>query len=215
MKELTTDEKKKIVNDYKKYCKRAYFNGYLYLAILKNSLNEYINCNEESKELYKGVEIKELISDYSELKNKIKHNEIIAIICAAMFLECLIWDYSAVNVSQTFTKDALGKMNLLAKWKVVPKLVNNNKKITINSNAIHLLGNLVKERNSIVHSKSKAIPDDYEKFMKYIDTLSQGRSFTANEAYQCVIDCTDELKKVDTTDYWFFQDNAWDSYKKA
>ena len=27
-----------------------------------------------------------------------------------------------------------------------------------------------------------------------------------------IIDCTDGLKKVDTTDYWFFQDNAWDSY---
>ena len=49
--------------------------------------------------------------------------------------------------------------------------------------------------------------------MKYIDALSQGRSITANEVYQCVIDCTDGLKKIDTTDYWFFQDDAWDSYK--
>ena len=46
-----------------------------------------------------------------------------------MLLECIIWDYAAVNTSQSLTEDSLGDISLIGKWKVIPKLVNNDKNI--------------------------------------------------------------------------------------
>ena len=216
MRRLNASEKKQIVENYKKMFKRANFNGYLYLAILKNNLNEYIECKNNSDALYRSIiNTGEWLSKYYKLKNKMQNAEPIIIAFATMFLECLIWDYLAVNTTQKIAKDYLGKMSLIGKWEVVPKLVNNDKNISIDREAISLLKKLVKERNDIVHSKSKTLPDNYEEHMEYISELSQGRSITPNEAYQCVIDCTDGLKKIDATDYWFFKDNAWDSFKNA
>ncbi len=58
-----------------------------------------------------------------------KHNELIAITFAAMLLECIIWDYAEINTSQSLTEDSLGDISLIGKWKVIPKLVNNDKNI--------------------------------------------------------------------------------------
>ncbi len=215
MKELTSDEKKQIVEKYKKMFERANFNGYLYLDIIRQNRKAYIKCNNDSRNIDRNPNVKDWFMDYYKLKNKMQNAEPIIITFAAMFLECLIWDYAAVNTTQKMAKDYLGKMSLIGKWEVVPKLINNDKKIKIDSKAISLLKKLVKERNNIVHSKSKALSDNYDEVMKYIDALSQGRSISADEVHQCVIDCTDGLKKVDTTDYWFFQGNAWDSYKNS
>ena len=97
MNKLTTDEKKQIVNDYKKYFKRAYFNGYLYLDILKKSLNEYMECNKKSERIYRSINVKEWNFEYFGLKNRMKCYETIVITFAAMFLEYLIWDYARIN----------------------------------------------------------------------------------------------------------------------
>ena len=214
MNKPTAKEKKEIVQYYKSHLKRINFNGHLYLDIIKKNIEEYLDSKQQYEEADNEGSL-EFMPKKDNFKSQMEHKELTVITFAAMFLECLIWDYAAVNTSQTFAENSLGKLNLLAKWKVIPKLINDDKKIEINSNVIFFLDKLVKERNEIVHSKSKPFPDTYKKLMKYIDTPSQGRNITARESYQCVIDCTEGLKKVDTTNYWFFQDKyaSWKDFK--
>ena len=133
---------------------------------------------------------------------KMKQNELIAITFAAMFLECIIWDYAAVNTSQNLTEGYLSDIGLIGKWKIIPKLVNNNKSINIDSEAIALLKKLVKERNNIIHSKSKAVPDKCDEIMR-IET--KGSAITIPETAECVNRCMEGLQKVDTTNYWYFE----------
>lgn len=153
MAKLTFAEKKRIVENYKNIFIRPGFNGGLYFNILKINLEEHTKCEKKVKESYKKSFILEFLTR-QKMKYKMQHYELVTITFAAMFLECLIWDYAAVNTSQKLAEESLGKIGLLAKWKVIPKLTNNNNKIGIESSAISLLKKLVRERNRIVHSKS-------------------------------------------------------------
>ena len=212
MPKLTSAKKKEIVENYKKTFIRPGFNGGLYFNILKINLEEYAKHEKQREEAYKKGFPLEIIVRH-RIQYKMQPYELVTITFAAMFLECLIWDYAAVNTTQKMAKDYLGKMSLIGKWEVIPKLVNNDKKIKIGRKAISLLKKLVTERNKIVHSNSKALSDNYDEVMKYVSSHSTGaRDITAKEAHQCVIGCTEGLKKIDTTNYWFFK--IWDSYDK-
>ena len=61
---------------------------------------------------------------------------------------------------------------------------------------------LVKERNDITHSKSKAVPDTYDKIK---EQKKKGRKITIPETKECVKRCIEGLQKVDTTNYWCFE----------
>ena len=64
---------------------------------------------------------------------------------------------------------------------------------------------LVKERNNILHSKSKPVPDTYDE-IKRIET--KGSAITIPETVECVKRCIEGLQKVDTTNYWFYEEEV-------
>lgn len=140
--------KEMFVEFYKDAIKRKNFNGNIYLDIFKRAGDQYIDYKKQSEDLL--VERKknkmtklELLNKTTRIYDEMQRHELIAITFAAMFLECLIWDYAAVNTSKNMTEDYLGKISLLGKWHVIPKLVNNDKSITIDHKAITLLKKLV------------------------------------------------------------------------
>lgn len=142
------------------------FNGLCYLTIFTDAVKQYNEHKKDTEYLFEtskkdGTTTLTWYLKHEKIELKMKQNEFIAVTFAAMFLECIIWDYAAVNTSQNFTETYLEKINLLGKWQVIPKLVNNDKNINIGHKAIALLKKLVKERNNIIHSKSKAVPDTY------------------------------------------------------
>ena len=203
-------EEKEYIKVYKRLMKRMNFNGEHYLTIFSKAAKQYEVLKKETEDLFEkskknGTIVTALtwLEQEEIIRPKMKHNELIAITFAVMFLECLIWDYAAVKTSQSLTEDYLGNLNLVGKWKIIPKLVNNNKSINIDSEAIALLKKLVKERNNIIHSKSKAIPDTYDEIKRM---EKKGSVITIPETVECVKRCIEGLQKVDTTDYWYFQE---------
>jgi len=201
------EEEKEYVKSYKHSVKRMNFNGGYYLTIFYNAVKQYEVLKKEGDDLFETAKYKGMITLEWYLQNekielKKKHNKLIAITFAAMFLECIIWDYAAVNTSQNLTEEYLSDIGLVGKWKIIPKLVNNNKSINIDSEAIALLKKLVKERNNIIHSKSKAIPDTYNEIKRM---EKKGSVITIPEAVKCVKKCIEGLRKIDTTNYWYFE----------
>ncbi len=194
------------VDEYKKAMPRINFNGKTYFEIVEMNLILY-NNNCQNMELLKGKTPKKgSFVETVALSTGIQQNRLTVITFATMFLECVIWDYAATNTSQLLTEKALGKMSLLGKWQVIPKLVNNNKNINIDSDGIGLLKKLVDERNDIVHSKSKPVPDSYEKLIGAIKTNTESK-ITIPETINCIQKCIASLKEIDTTNYWFLADN--------
>ncbi len=205
---INKKEEKEYVKVYKHSVKRMNFNGGYYLTIFSNAVKQYYLHKKEIEDLFEtakktGMNRPEWYLEDLKIRPKMKHNELIAITFAAMFLECIIWDYAAVNTSQSLTEDFLGSISLIGKWKIIPKLVNNDRNINIDHEAITLLKKLVTERNNIIHSKSKAVPDTYDEITR-IETKCS--AITITETVQCVTICLGGLREVDTTNYWYFQE---------
>jgi len=190
------------VDEYKKAMPRINFNGKTYFEIVKMNLILYNNNCQNMELLKEKTQKKDLFVETVALSTGIQQNRLTVITFATMFLECVIWDYAATNTSQLLTEKALGKMSLLGKWQVIPKLVNNNKNINIDSDGIGLLKKLVDERNDIVHPKSKPVPDTYEKLIRAFKTEAK---ITIPETINCIQKCIASLKEIDTTNYWFLE----------
>lgn len=73
---------------------------------------------------------------------------------AAMCLESFIYDYAATNFTDTFVRKYLDKLDLVSKWVIVPKLVLG-KEYPRYTQAFKYLRNIKKERDKLVHSKSR------------------------------------------------------------
>ncbi len=211
---ISPEQKQEVVDSYKHAYKRMNFNGAIYFSIFNNAVKQYEVHKKETEELFgtggkTGMDAVDWYIQNLKIELKMQQNELIAITFAAMFLECIIWDYAAVNTSQNLTEEYLSSLKLIGKWKITPKLVNNDKNINIDSKAIALLKKLVTERNDITHSKSKPVPDTYDKVKEQMKKERKKKSkITIPETVECDKRCIEGLQKVDTTNYWCFEKEA-------
>lgn len=74
---------------------------------------------------------------------------------AAMCLEAFIYDYAATSFTDTYTHKYLDKLDLVAKWVVIPKLVLGIE-FPRDTQPFEHLRAIKKERDKLVHSKSRA-----------------------------------------------------------
>lgn len=77
------------------------------------------------------------------------------IIFTCMYLEAFIYDYAAVKMGDTFVK-SLEKLDLKNKWKIIPRL-GCGYDINFSDNQFRLFGQIISERNQLIHSKTKDI----------------------------------------------------------
>ncbi len=218
-KRLNATQKKEYMEGVKSFLKRINFEGDTFYSIfsfahtmhMAGTINKYKREIEKSKET-KPKHWLDLLIEQEEERMHRRTDYSVAITFAAMFLESVIWDYAAVNTSQNLAKDHLSKLDLVGKWKVVPKLING-KNLNIGSKAIELLKKLNKERNRIVHSKSKAVPNSYDKYIEYVNRVADLPTDEAiDHIEECIKECIKELEKVDTTNYWFLDTETVKEY---
>lgn len=80
---------------------------------------------------------------------------ILAVVAAALFLEAYIFDYCARRESATFAKKYIDRLDPVAKWIIVPRLVAPPG-LDPGSNVFERLHKLFKLRNELVHHKTKS-----------------------------------------------------------
>ena len=140
-----------------------------------------------------------------------------AILFGTMCLESFIYDYAAHSFSDTYAKNYLDKLDLKGKWVVIPKLVTG-KDFPTDSRAFQNLQELVKERNSLVHHKSKPMPSDKEferifkealaindkKLRETLVTVVKDEEKRVNKSevtflspYETIVEVITELKRLD------------------
>ena|SRR2546425_421944 len=79
---------------------------------------------------------------------------IVAVVFSALTLEAFINHYASERLSKSYFENYLGKLDLVSKWIIVPRLVHR-KQLATGSHAMNSLRWLVTLRNSLVHYKSK------------------------------------------------------------
>lgn len=176
----------------------------VYFDICKESFNEF----EDSKNTL-ITEFKKYGSELSAdrlnfLSRKMDRDFAISITFAAMCLEAFIYDYAATYFTDTYAKNYLQDIDFVSKWVVVPKLVTG-KDFPTDSQAFEQLQKLRKERNDLVHYKSKPFPDR-EQLVKMIqETKEETKGRKEFNPYQTIIEALIELRNLDdeVEDKWW------------
>lgn len=131
-----------------------------------------------------------------------------AIVFGAMCLEAFIYDYAATHFTDTYVGNYLDSLDFVSKWVIVPKLVTG-KDFPTNTQAFELLRRLCKERNKLVHAKSKPVPSDNELAKMIEESTQENRSNTFNP-YQAITEALTELRNLDgdeiATRWWAIEE---------
>lgn len=118
-----------------------------------------------------------------------------AIVFGALCLEAFIYDYAATRFTDTYVRNYLDGLDFVAKWVIVPKLVTG-KDFPTDTQAFEQLRKLRKERNELVHAKSKPMPSDEELGKMIEESTKENKSKVLNP-YQAVIEALTELRNLD------------------
>ncbi|MBN1618897.1 hypothetical protein JW887_06190 [Candidatus Dojkabacteria bacterium] len=154
-------------------------------ATCESSLVEY--CKALESALQNNISDEEL-GDYLVFQASKKN---IIIIFAHIFLEALIYDFCAINFSDSYTRNYIDKLNFLSKWVVIPRLVTGED-FSTDSQAFQLLTKVNTYRNQLVHLKTKKINN--EKLEKECQNINL--DLCVSECFECMGEALLELKKI-------------------
>jgi hypothetical protein len=114
---------------------------------------------------------------------------ILAVVSAALFLEAYIYDYGARRESASFIDKYLDKLDPVAKWVIIPRLLAPPG-LKQDDEIFERLRKLFKLRNDLIHHKTK-VADDFESPPEFPADL---------EPYHCVKLIQDILVKLRAVD---------------
>lgn len=93
---------------------------------------------------------------------------IVACVFTALYFEAFIYDYAASCLGDKYVLEHLDKLDFISKWIVVPRLTVG-KEIDKSKGAFAALKRLHKDRNSLVHLKSRPMNFDPEATAQYLE----------------------------------------------
>ena len=154
--------------------------------------------HDEFQTSLKGKEMSDDDVDFLASKNDaIGELALVVVVFSAFTLEAYINHYGISRLSRNYFSKYLDKLDLLAKWLVIPRVVTG-KKLNPGSATMQDLSWLVSLRNRLAHFKSKTVTtEDIEKsdWLWYED---------AEKAVRTVNRVVSLLKQIDTK-----VDNEW------
>ena len=102
----------------------------IYVEIARESLEYCLKCEMkvkslEEEKLTSKTEDELALLDYREslIRWEQGKHSIVTVVFSAMAVEAYIYDYAARNLSDSFVKKYLDKLDLVSKWVVIPLIV--------------------------------------------------------------------------------------------
>jgi hypothetical protein len=125
-------------------------------------------------------------TDWMEQSTRLQISGVKTIVFIAMCIEAAAFDFSAIQLGDSYTKLYLDKLDLVSKWVVVPKLVSG-KSLKKTSPALNSLKALVKSRNSLVHHKSLPFEINSRKNYDNLTKASEAFPNDVHNAFKAVV----------------------------
>jgi hypothetical protein len=126
----------------------------------------------------------------------------IVIVFSHLFMEAVIYDYGATNTSDSFMKKYVDKLDFLAKWVLIPRLVTGTSFPT-DSQAFELMNKLKKARNDLVHFKTKKSPSNADSLQETESWFEGGME--VKECFDCMSEALKELYKLGEQKWLLFE----------
>jgi hypothetical protein len=155
---------------------------------------------------HESLEYLDYVQRVAPIEREIGEAAAIAIVFAAIAAEAYIFDFAARKLGDRYVEKNLDRLSLKSKWLVIPRLAVGYI-LSTDGQAYEALGHLVKDRNTIVHHKTRdALPmletDCFDAFIKYADDIDK----RADRAIQSLGILRDECAKFDEVGVSFFDE---------
>jgi len=137
------------------------------------------------------------------LRHQVTKYAIVVVVFSALAVESYIYDYAARNLSDTFAKKYLDRLDLLSKWVIVPRLVTG-REFPTGGQAFALLRKLVQRRNALVHNKTKPVPNDPEQYLELVEKSQNAVTemlLLAKEAIEALGQLAEVLENLDPEEF--------------
>ena len=173
--------------------------SHIYFDNCSQHYDNFLNCNSKIRAKFDELALGKCTAiEAISLINETEGYWASAVVFGAMCLEAFIYDYAAAHFSDTYVRNYLDGIDFVAKWVVVPKLVTG-KYFPTDSQAFELLKKLCKERNELVHAKSKPAPADSNTILVMAQEYQQKTNETRKtlNPYDAIVEVLTELRKLE------------------
>lgn len=176
-----------------------------YFKVVMDNYFRIPELKREHDDFERSLEGKDISDDDGAIlasKNEaIGELALIVVVFSAFTLEAYINHYGIKRLSGNYFSNYLDKLDLLAKWLVIPRIVTG-KKLDPGSHAMQDLSWLVSLRNRLAHFKSKTIPVEEIKESDFLWPED------AERAVRTVRGVVSLLKRIDpqAETYWLNQE---------
>ncbi len=155
----------------------------VYSEIARESFSKLAGLEPRIKTLHDNLAQLESPNDMAqlELKYEIMLLEIeaaklasVTIVFTTISAEAYIYDYAARHLSDSYVKNYLDRLDPISKWVIIPRLVTG-KELKHGGKWFKLRKDLIRDRNSVIHSKSSQppSPSNREGSQKYFEKLEE------------------------------------------
>jgi hypothetical protein len=121
---------------------------------------------------------------------------LVVIVFCAFTLEAYINDYAINRLSKNYLKNYLDKLDLVAKWVVIPRLMSREQ-LDPGSRPLQQIAWLVELRNKLVHYKSKELTVDQIKMSDFLWYEDAERAITVVKEAVLALGKLDRKAKTD------------------
>lgn len=186
----------------------TYHRDFFHVAI--DTYKEIVKLEKELNELQtKTSKSKKSSDDFvdkiAEKNDRIGRLALIVVTFCATSLEAYINHYAISNLSKSYFKTYLDKLDLLSKWVVLPRIITG-KQLDAGSKGLQDLSWLITLRNKLVHYKSRKIEIAA---IKDTDFLWEN---DAKKAIETVKNLVQELEKIDAAVDVEWTTNKYEKY---
>lgn len=157
------------MKDTSKFCRMNV--GYPFWEISSKNYQKYIDLKKEYTQKC-NFEDEFSVWENRDINDQKTYAGCIAIVFAAIYIESEVYTYLASNLTDSFVKNHLDKLDPLSKW-IVGVQVVTGKPFPKDGQAYELCKKLFSYRNRIVHHKSSPMQSNSEKTMKIIDEFEK------------------------------------------
>jgi hypothetical protein len=174
---------------------------------------------EIEKNALSGTDDKDKEFEILHLEGEANKCFTLVIVFSAIAVEAYIYDYASRNLSDTYVKNYLDKLDPVSKWGIIPRLITG-KELPRDHRWFEILNKLIKQRNSIVHEKSSSPPVKFDDAREYFKKAHQHTAMiyeTAGEAIELLDLLITEMKSFDPSEIgWidgYFSSKSDNSFK--
>ncbi|MBT3984541.1 MAG: hypothetical protein HOE90_24505 [Bacteriovoracaceae bacterium] len=182
-----------------------------FLKIAKQNLNRFDKLNPQLLKLREKIsavltncdDTNNPPREYYDLYNEINPIEdewdqccIVSVVFTAMYFEAFIYDYAASYLGDDYSKSHLDKLDFISKWLVIPKLITG-KELSKEGQAYQALKRLHKDRNSLVHLKSKKFKMNHSAIFDHLQKREKNIRDSVKNCRIVIEQVINELVRID------------------